>query len=70
VHAASSGHVIAQDDKYGDKEFDHSLKSTGINRLFLHAASISFLHPNTETTLRVEAPLEHKLVKGLEKLPK
>ena len=40
VHAAHAGHPIAGDDKYGDAEFDRSLKERGLGRLFLHAARI------------------------------
>ncbi|MER2492132.1 23S rRNA pseudouridine(955/2504/2580) synthase RluC [Catenovulum sediminis] len=68
VHAAASGYPIALDDKYGEAEFDKKMKTMGINRLFLHAASISFKHPKDGTTLRIEAPLEDSLQKALEKL--
>ncbi len=68
VHALASDHPIACDDKYGDKEFDAMVKTAGIKRLFLHAASISFIHPRSETTLRVEAPLEKTLSQALNKL--
>ncbi|AWB65958.1 23S rRNA pseudouridine(955/2504/2580) synthase RluC [Saccharobesus litoralis] len=68
VHTAASGHPIACDDKYGEKDFDQVVKQVGVKRLFLHAASISFLHPKTETTLRVEAPLDDKLAQALNKL--
>lgn len=68
VHTACKGHPIACDDKYGDKAFDKEISSSGINRLFLHAHEISFYHPLEEATMRFEAPLEEKLLKGLEKL--
>mgnify|MGYP000194558487 CR=1 FL=1 len=69
VHAAASGYPIALDDKYGAAEFDKKMKAVGINRLFLHAASISFIHPKEQTTIRVEAPLEANLAQALERLP-
>ncbi|WP_016956836.1 23S rRNA pseudouridine(955/2504/2580) synthase RluC [Catenovulum agarivorans] len=69
VHAAASGYPIALDDKYGEAEFDKKMKAVGINRLFLHAASISFIHPKEQTTIRVEAPLEANLAQALERLP-
>ena len=68
VHTACKEHPIAFDDKYGDREFDKSLKSSGINRLFLHAKEISFFHPVSETTVRFEAPLEESLERALESL--
>ncbi|WP_017444722.1 23S rRNA pseudouridine(955/2504/2580) synthase RluC [Gayadomonas joobiniege] len=68
VHAAASGFPIALDDKYGEAEFDKRMKTYGIKRLFLHAASISFLHPKEKTTIRIEAPLEKSLQLALEQL--
>jgi 23S rRNA pseudouridine955/2504/2580 synthase len=41
VHAAHAGHPIAGDLKYGDPEFDRSMKQHGLSRLFLHAARIT-----------------------------
>jgi 23S rRNA pseudouridine955/2504/2580 synthase len=57
VHAAYKNHPIAGDDKYGDAQFDRSLKEHGLTRLFLHAARIE-LPP---FKLRVEAPLPPEL---------
>lgn len=68
VHTACQGHGIAFDDKYGDREFDKTLKDTGLNRLFLHAREISFFHPLSETTMRFEAPLHPELEACLQKL--
>jgi len=44
------------------------MKSKGLKRLFLHAASIEFTHPKTEERLKIEAPLEPSLEKLLTKL--
>lgn len=70
VHCQCKGHPIAADAKYGHEDFDNSLKDKGLNRLFLHAASIEFTHPRTEQRLKVEAPLEPKLKKVLQQLTK
>lgn len=70
VHCQSSGHAIAMDAKYGHEEFDQQMKSKGLKRLFLHAASIEFTHPHTEQRLKIEAPLEASLEKLLTKLVK
>jgi 23S rRNA pseudouridine955/2504/2580 synthase len=59
VHAAHAGHPIAGDDKYGDAQFDRTLKGHGLGRLFLHAARIEL--PRTQGKLRVEAPLPQEL---------
>lgn len=61
VHTLHAGHPIAGDDKYGDKEFDKKMKKNGLNRLFLHSASIRFFHPNEEKTMFFEAPYDDSL---------
>lgn len=68
VHTQYAGHPIALDDKYGDKEFDQQMSELGLNRLFLHAASIRFEHPKTGETLRLNAPLDDKMKTILKKL--
>lgn len=68
VHTACKGHPIACDDKYGDNTFTAQMQQVGLNRLFLHAKTLSFIHPNTETTMRVEAPLDSALEQALSKL--
>lgn len=68
VHTACKGHPIACDDKYGDNAFTAQMQQLGLNRLFLHAFTLSFMHPVTETTLRIEAPLDSALSAALEKL--
>ena len=68
VHTQYAGHPIALDDKYGDKEFDSQMRELGLNRLFLHAFSIKFEHPNTGEILRINAPLDEKMKGILKKL--
>ena len=46
VHTLHAGHPIAFDDRYGDRDFDTQLASTKLNRLFLHASSLTFIHPS------------------------
>lgn len=70
VHCLCKGHPIACDPKYGYEDFDAQMKEVGLDRLFLHAASIEFTHPRTEERLKVEAPLEPRLQKSLKKLTK
>ncbi|MCC9662209.1 23S rRNA pseudouridine(955/2504/2580) synthase RluC [Pseudoalteromonas sp. MB41] len=69
VHTQCKGHPIACDDKYGVAEFDQYVnKLTGLNRLFLHAHDLRFIHPKNETTMHVEAPLDKALSNCIKKL--
>ncbi|TPH16226.1 23S rRNA pseudouridine(955/2504/2580) synthase RluC [Litorilituus lipolyticus] len=70
VHCQSAGHSIAGDAKYGHDDFDAQLKPKGLKRLFLHAASIEFVHPKTEQKIKIDAPLENSLEKLLANLTK
>ena len=45
VHAQHAGHPVAGDEKYGDEEFNAQMKVLGLNRMFLHAHSVSFEWP-------------------------
>jgi len=42
VHAAHVGHPLAVDPKYGDREMNKRFREMGLQRLFLHAAHLSF----------------------------
>jgi 23S rRNA pseudouridine955/2504/2580 synthase len=68
VHAQYADHPIAQDDKYGDQLFDKVMKENGLNRLFLHAKSITFTNPTTNEIQKVVAPLPIELEDFLNKL--
>ena len=70
VHCQCKGHPIAGDDKYGHADFSGEMKNLGLDRLFLHAASIEFMHPRLEEKIKIEAPLEASLQKVLNKLTK
>lgn len=61
VHAQSENHPVAGDQRYGDKEFNKRMKSFGLSRLFLHAASIKFIHPKSEQAIQIDAPLPSEL---------
>ena len=56
VHAAHIGHPIAGDGKYGDREFNKSVRDQGIRRLALHAHTLEFMHPVTGRRCWIEAP--------------
>jgi len=68
VHLAASGFPILGDDKYGDFELNKRLQKSGLKRMFLHAAKISFAHPVTGERMRIEAPLPEECVRYLESL--
>ncbi len=68
VHAVHAGHPIAGDDKYGDREFNRTLRAFGLRRLFLHAARLEFRHPERIDKMTAEAPLPLELSDVLNKL--
>jgi 23S rRNA pseudouridine955/2504/2580 synthase len=68
VHAAYAGHPVAGDEKYGDKAGNEALKTFGLRRMFLHAHSLSFVHPGTEKAFTVQAPLDTELESVLQAL--
>ncbi|MDN2480686.1 23S rRNA pseudouridine(955/2504/2580) synthase RluC [Vibrio agarivorans] len=70
VHTQYTGHPIAWDDRYGDRRFDAYTAQVGLDRLFLHAANIRFIHPKTEEWMEINAPMEKRLEKALSGLRK
>ena len=62
VHLASSGFVIAGDEKYGDYELNRQLQKgkkgeDALKRMFLHACKITFVHPESGKPVTITAPL-------------
>ena len=70
VHLAHLGYPILGDEKYGDFDFNRDLQKTGLKRMFLHAASMRFLHPQTGDMLSLAAPLPVELAGFLKKIGK
>ncbi|USD64417.1 23S rRNA pseudouridine(955/2504/2580) synthase RluC [Vibrio sp. SCSIO 43136] len=68
VHTQYTGHPIGWDDRYGDRRFDAYSGQFGLDRLFLHAANIKFVHPGTEKKMDISAPMEARLEKVLKGL--
>jgi 23S rRNA pseudouridine955/2504/2580 synthase len=61
-HLAALGHPVAGDKKYGDFAFNREAKARwGLKRLFLHAGSIQFPHPEDGRSVHLEAPLPSEL---------
>lgn len=68
VHAASTGHPVAGDNKYGHRAFNKQLKQAGLVRMFLHAWQLNIAHPKNERRLQLEAPLPADLEVFIKKL--
>ena len=68
VHCQFSGQPIAGDPKYGERQFNESLRDCGLKRLFLHASELRFKHPLSGDWVAVEAQLPQELEQVLSKL--
>jgi 23S rRNA pseudouridine955/2504/2580 synthase len=68
VHLAHLGFPIAGDDKYGDFTLNRTLQKTGLKRMFLHAAKLTFKHPLLDERITLEAPLPEELGTFLQRL--
>ena len=66
VQAAHTGHPVAGDDRYGDREFNARLERHGLRRMFLHAHSVAFTWPDTGAELAVSVPLPEELKRVLD----
>ncbi len=63
VHLAASGHPLAGDTRYG-----HRKVKIRAPRLFLHAAGLSFRHPETEGRMEFSSPMPGDLKDFLDTL--
>lgn len=63
VHLAAIGHPVVADERYGPNRV-----SLGLDRPFLHAADLAFVHPVTGERLGFHAPTPDDLVAVLESL--
>ncbi|MBK5942307.1 MAG: RluA family pseudouridine synthase [Halorhodospira halophila] len=68
VHARHIGHPVAGDERYGDRAANAALRECSLRRLFLHASSLRFQHPDSGEPLCIEAPLGDELQAVLERL--
>ena len=68
VHAASVGHPVAGDDRYGDDDFNAECARLGLHRMFLHAQLIEFVWPETGVEFCVSAPPPEALREFLDSL--
>ena len=67
VHAQHAGHPVAGDEKYGDDAFNDEMRTLGLNRMFLHAHSVSFEWPEGGQ-FSVNTPLPPELAAVVDKL--
>lgn len=68
VHAADTGHPVAGDSRYGDRDFNRRLERAGLQRMFLHAHALRFRESTGGRRLALEAPLGPELQHVLEVL--
>lgn len=61
IHTQYVDHPIIGDDIYGNFKSNIKFKKYGFNRLFLHAYSLSFYHPNTKKLFNMQAPMDQSL---------
>jgi 23S rRNA pseudouridine955/2504/2580 synthase len=67
VHSAHAGNPVAGDEKYGDEAFNEEMRAAGLDRMFLHAASVSFDWPQGGA-FSASAPLPAELAKVIDSL--
>lgn len=71
AHLAHLSHPIVCDERYGNFEDNHSWKKrTGLKRQFLHAEYVEFIHPITNSVLKIKADLPEDLEKTITYLEK
>jgi 23S rRNA pseudouridine955/2504/2580 synthase len=68
VHTSANKFPIAGDDRYGNFEMNKQLARHGLKRMFLHAARLQLVHPATNETIVLEAPLAPELDSFLKSL--
>jgi 23S rRNA pseudouridine955/2504/2580 synthase len=68
VQSAEAGHPLAGDERYGDREYNRKMKTLGLDRLFLHAASVGWEDPVSGEWRMFSAPLPEDLGEVLSRL--
>lgn len=61
AHAAAINYPVGGDRKYGSRDGNRRLRQVGLKRLFLHAAEVKLIHPQTGRKLTVNAALPDEL---------
>lgn len=70
VHAASIGHPVVGDARYGDFAADRVTRAKGLKRQFLHATELRFQMPETGQRFHFKAPLPSDLQTYLDSIEK
>ncbi len=70
VHATFAGHPVAGDEKYGDREFNATMRGFGLRRMFLHSNTMAFRWPGTKERVAITVGLPEDLAKVLAELPR
>ncbi|MCB1623727.1 MAG: RluA family pseudouridine synthase [Pseudomonadales bacterium] len=68
VHAAHAGYPIAGDEKYGDAEFNATMRSLDLHRMFLHAHALEFTWPESGNEMSFSTPLPAELAAVIDRL--
>ena len=70
VHANHIGHPVAGDIKYGDRDFNKTLRGAGLKRMFLHASGVVLPPMQGHGQVSLSVPLPDDLQDLLGKLEK
>lgn len=70
LHALQTGHPLAGDRRYGHFRFNSELGKFGLKRMFLHAESLTFPHPDDARKMYIKSPLDDDLSTVLQRLEK
>jgi 23S rRNA pseudouridine955/2504/2580 synthase len=57
VHLAHLGYPVIGDERYGDFALNRELRRAGLRRMFLHAHSLAFVHPESGAAMLLRSPL-------------
>jgi len=68
-HFSMIGHPVILDGQYGDQKLNKQFRMRlRLSRHFLHARSITFVHPFTQKEMTIEAPLPPDLKSTIKKI--
>lgn len=64
VHLSAIGHPVVGDDVYGERSYNEFVRKYGeLNRYFLHASALRFVHPITTVPMEFHSELPDELQK-------
>ena len=67
-HAKHIGHPIVGDKRYGNRQFNDSMRKRGLKRMFLHASRLRVVHPRTNQLVDIKSRLPTELTEVLNQL--